>query len=228
MRYAAALEPLNPLWFEEPTQPEDVEGCAELARRIGKPKAVRAAGLANSQNPISIVVPCHRVIGSNGSLTGYGGAGPIRLAYERGEVNFTQETAVGISRSVMPWVQAGWKGPRRVLNISSGLGRNAMASQAPYCAAKAGLDHFTRCCALEELHQPHGAKLVSLAPGVIDTDMQIHLRGSEAQAFPDRQRFVDLREKGMLSSPEDAATRVLAWLDRSDFGQNPVADVRDA
>ena len=46
---------------------------AELARRIGKPKAVRAAGLANGQNPISIVVPCHRVIGSNGSLTGYGG-----------------------------------------------------------------------------------------------------------------------------------------------------------
>ena len=46
---------------------------ADLANRIGKPKAVRAAGLANGQNPISIVVPCHRVIGSNGSLTGYGG-----------------------------------------------------------------------------------------------------------------------------------------------------------
>jgi methylated-DNA-[protein]-cysteine S-methyltransferase len=46
---------------------------AELAKRIGKPKAIRAAGLANGQNPISIVVPCHRVIGSNGSLTGYGG-----------------------------------------------------------------------------------------------------------------------------------------------------------
>ena len=46
---------------------------AELARRIGKPTAVRAAGLANGQNPISIVVPCHRVIGSDGSLTGYGG-----------------------------------------------------------------------------------------------------------------------------------------------------------
>ncbi len=41
-------------------------------------------------------------------VTGYGGAGPIRLAYERGEVNFTQETAVGISRSVMPWVREGW------------------------------------------------------------------------------------------------------------------------
>jgi methylated-DNA-[protein]-cysteine S-methyltransferase len=46
---------------------------AELARRIDKPRAVRAAGLANGQNPISIVVPCHRVIGSDGSLTGYGG-----------------------------------------------------------------------------------------------------------------------------------------------------------
>ena len=49
---------------------------AELARRIGRPKAVRAVGLANGQNPISVVVPCHRVIGSNGSLTGYGGGLP--------------------------------------------------------------------------------------------------------------------------------------------------------
>jgi methylated-DNA-[protein]-cysteine S-methyltransferase len=49
---------------------------AELARRIGKPRAVRAVGLANGQNPISVVVPCHRVIGSNGSLTGYGGGLP--------------------------------------------------------------------------------------------------------------------------------------------------------
>ena len=46
---------------------------AELARRIGRPSAVRAVGLANGANPISIVVPCHRVIGADGSLTGYGG-----------------------------------------------------------------------------------------------------------------------------------------------------------
>jgi methylated-DNA-[protein]-cysteine S-methyltransferase len=44
-----------------------------LAVRIGKPSAVRAVGLANGSNPISVVVPCHRVIGTNGSLTGYGG-----------------------------------------------------------------------------------------------------------------------------------------------------------
>ena len=45
----------------------------ELARAIGRPEAVRAVGLANGANPIAIVVPCHRVIGADGSLTGYGG-----------------------------------------------------------------------------------------------------------------------------------------------------------
>ena len=45
----------------------------EQARRIGSPKASRAVGGANHHNPISIVIPCHRVVGSNGSLTGYGG-----------------------------------------------------------------------------------------------------------------------------------------------------------
>ena len=46
---------------------------AELARRIGKPSAIRAVGAANGANPIPVIIPCHRVIGSNGTLTGYGG-----------------------------------------------------------------------------------------------------------------------------------------------------------
>jgi methylated-DNA-[protein]-cysteine S-methyltransferase len=49
------------------------ESYGELARRIGRPDASRAVGLANGRNPLSIVVPCHRVIGASGSLTGYGG-----------------------------------------------------------------------------------------------------------------------------------------------------------
>ena len=48
----------------------------ELARRIGQPRASRAVGLANGRNPISIIVPCHRVIGADGSLTGYAGGLP--------------------------------------------------------------------------------------------------------------------------------------------------------
>ena len=52
----------------------------EIAREIGHPTAFRAVGAANGQNPIAIVVPCHRVIGSNGSLTGYGGGLPAKRA----------------------------------------------------------------------------------------------------------------------------------------------------
>ena len=119
-----------------------------------------------------------------------------------------------------------WPAQRKVLNISSGLGRRAMASQAAYCAAKAGLDHFTRCVALEEALKPRGAKLCALAPGVIDTDMQIQLRNADPAAFPDLQRFADLKSQDQLDSPEQAAAKVLAWLQREDFGAEPVADVR--
>jgi methylated-DNA-[protein]-cysteine S-methyltransferase len=60
----------------------------DIARRLGNPKSVRAVGLANGSNPISIIIPCHRVIGSNGSLVGYGGGLATKqalLALERGQ-----------------------------------------------------------------------------------------------------------------------------------------------
>ena len=59
----------------------------EIARRIEQPRSVRAVGLANGSNPIPIIIPCHRVIGSGGALTGYGGGLPIKrylLDLERG------------------------------------------------------------------------------------------------------------------------------------------------
>ena len=122
----------------------------------------------------------------------------------------------------------GWTVPRRLLFISSGLGRRAMAGAATYCATKAGLDHLARALALEESAQAHGARVVSLAPGVIDTDMQVQLRSAEPALFPERDRFVALQTAGQLDSPAQAATKVLAYLGRSDFGAQPVGDVRDA
>ncbi|HEX5687406.1 MAG TPA: SDR family NAD(P)-dependent oxidoreductase [Ideonella sp.] len=123
---------------------------------------------------------------------------------------------------------ATWPGPRKLLNISSGLGRRAMAGSAVYCAAKAGMDHFARAVALEQAALPNGARIVSLAPGIIDTDMQGQLRGADPAAFPERERFTQFKSQGQLDSPEVAAAKVLAYLDRADFGANPVADVRDA
>lgn len=121
---------------------------------------------------------------------------------------------------------AHWTVPRRVLNISSGLGRRAMASQAGYCAAKAGMDHFTRCLALEQQSLPNGARVCSLAPGVIDTEMQATLRSADAARFADAVNFAALKSRGMLASTDEAARTVLAYLERPDFGEPPVADVR--
>ena len=66
------------------------ETCSykEIAAAIGRPKAVRAVGMANNRNPIVIIVPCHRVIGHDGSLTGYGGGLPLKerlLELEQGK-----------------------------------------------------------------------------------------------------------------------------------------------
>ncbi|MCW2313029.1 SDR family NAD(P)-dependent oxidoreductase [Rhodoferax antarcticus] len=119
-----------------------------------------------------------------------------------------------------------WSASRKVLNISSGLGRRPMASQSAYCAAKAGMDHFTRCLALDEASEPNGAKVCSLAPGVIDTDMQSQLRSANPTDFPDQDSFMRLKASDQLTSAHDAAARVLAFLQRDDFGSEPVADVR--
>jgi NAD(P)-dependent dehydrogenase (short-subunit alcohol dehydrogenase family) len=120
-----------------------------------------------------------------------------------------------------------WPGLRRVLHISSGLGRRGMASSGPYCAVKAGLDNLARAQVLEEALQINGAKVCSLAPGIIDTDMQVQLRGADAKAFPDREAFVQMKSGGKLDSPVAAAAKVIDYMHRADFGTNPVGDVRD-
>jgi sepiapterin reductase len=120
-----------------------------------------------------------------------------------------------------------WKARRRVLNISSGAGRRPIAGWAAYCASKAGMDHFSRVVALDEQGRDNPARIVSLAPGVIDTDMQGELRGADPEGFPDLPMFKELKASGQLATPEAAAARVLAYLQRPDFGTNPVADVRD-
>jgi NAD(P)-dependent dehydrogenase (short-subunit alcohol dehydrogenase family) len=121
-----------------------------------------------------------------------------------------------------------WSGTRKVLNISSGAGRNPIAGWAAYCASKAGLDHFSRVTALDEARKPNGARIVSLAPGVIETAMQASLRATDDTLFPDKARFVELHAKGQLATPEAAAQKIVAYLNRADFGSDPVADVRSA
>ena len=163
-----------------------------------------------------------------------GHIGPIDEAADEalsGALRVGLEAALLLTASFLRATR-GWSALRdggvKVLNISSGLGRRAMAGSAPYCAAKAGMDHFSRAVALDEATRPAGAKIVSLAPGVIDTDMQTALRAADGRGFPDQDNFVQMKQSGQLLTPQAAARRVLAYLARPDFGSNPVADVRDA
>jgi methylated-DNA-[protein]-cysteine S-methyltransferase len=74
----------------------------ELARRIGSPNASRAVGRANGANPIAIIIPCHRVIGSNGKLTGYGGGLPrkeLLLGLERKQFALPLQARAGVTTS---------------------------------------------------------------------------------------------------------------------------------
>ena len=121
---------------------------------------------------------------------------------------------------------AAWTVPRKVVLVSSGLGRRGMAGSASYCAAKAGMDNLARALALEEADKLHGARVVSLAPGVIDTDMQVQLRGADPALFSERQNFVALKAEGRLDSPATAAAKMLRYLAKPDFGAEPVSDLR--
>jgi sepiapterin reductase len=119
---------------------------------------------------------------------------------------------------------AGPSADRRILNISSGAGRSPTAGWGVYCATKAALDMYGQVLAAED----HGARLVSLAPGVLDTQMQQNIRGSQPADFPAVQRFVQLHEHGQLASPATVANRILQYIDRDDFGATVLDDIRTA
>lgn len=95
-----------------------------------------------------------------------------------------------------------------ILNISSGAGRKAIPSWANYCASKAALDLFSETFQLEEIEKGSSTKIFSLAPGVIDTDMQQHIRKSSSEEFSSLERFTKLFEQKELQSAEKVAEQI--------------------
>lgn len=113
---------------------------------------------------------------------------------------------------------------RRIVHISSGAARNAYPGWSVYCATKAALDHHARAVALDA---NRALRICSLAPGVIDTNMQEQIRGSGVEQFPLRDKFEDLKRNGQLATPEQCATQLLDYALSDAFGQTPVADIRE-
>jgi len=122
------------------------------------------------------------------------------------------------------FVQAAPEATRRILHISSGAGRNAYPGWAVYCATKAALDQHARAVQLDG--DPR-VLAVSLAPGVIDTDMQAAIRATPDANFPLRERFVELKDTGGLTSPEDCARNLADYLLAPGFGREAVDDLRN-
>ena len=122
---------------------------------------------------------------------------------------------------------AGLAADRRVLHISSGAGRNPMAGWSVYCAVKAGLDMHARTVKLDNAQEAHPVRIASIAPGVIDTQMQATIRASDPAAFPQIERFHALKEQGQLATADDTAARLLNYLEREDFGAREIDDIRN-
>jgi len=116
--------------------------------------------------------------------------------------------------------------PRKILNISSGAATSAYRGWSHYCAAKAGVDHFTRCVGEEQKLHRNPALIVSFAPGVIDTQMQNTIRDTSVTDFPDLARFVELKRQGNLVSADVAAKQTLQFLQRDDLDNGQKYDIR--
>lgn len=115
---------------------------------------------------------------------------------------------------------------RRVINISSGAGRRAIAGWGPYCATKAGLDMATRVLVAEAVAAGRRVEAVSLAPGVIDTDMQATIRGVDEERFADVERFRQMKAEGTLRAAGDVARDILAHEASGALFREPVGDLR--
>jgi benzil reductase ((S)-benzoin forming) len=113
---------------------------------------------------------------------------------------------------------------KRMLHVSSGAARSAYPGWSIYCATKAALDHHARAVALDATPK---LRICSLAPGVIDTDMQAEIRKTPLERFPIRERFEALKREGSLSEPKECAARLVDYLLSAGFGQAAVADLRD-
>ena len=86
---------------------------------------------------------------------------------------------------------------------------------------------FYPLCPSGATNEPYGARIASVAPGVVETAMQERIRRTDERSFPDRSRFVKLYETGRTTPPHEVAQRLLSFLDHDDFGKEPVVDIRE-
>ncbi|MFC0270971.1 (S)-benzoin forming benzil reductase [Metabacillus herbersteinensis] len=119
-----------------------------------------------------------------------------------------------------------FQGDRVIVNVSSGAANRPISGWSTYCSTKAGLDMFTKTLGLEQVESNSTLKAISFSPGVMDTEMQQTIRGSERADFSSVDQFKGYHEKGMLRTPETVASILLKFLETS-FENGQVYDIKD-
>lgn len=154
---------------------------------------------------------------------------PVELCTSEEIINSTQVnmTAPMILSAQFAAFTSDWEIDKQILNISSGAGKNPYYGWSSYCSAKAGLDLFTRCMGLEQTSKPFPIRVLSISPGVIDTDMQKEIRDTPKENFHSLDRFITLKEEGMLLSPEVAANSIIEIMNNDEFANGSLLDIRD-
>jgi len=113
-----------------------------------------------------------------------------------------------------------------VVNISSGAARHPIESWAPYCASKSAIDMFSQVLQAENGYDTKKLRIFSIAPGIVDTNMQQQVRESKPEDFPHLEKFIDYKKKGQLTTPEDVAQKILEIVEKPEGRQNVLLDVR--
>ncbi|NLL00219.1 MAG: (S)-benzoin forming benzil reductase [Clostridiales bacterium] len=114
---------------------------------------------------------------------------------------------------------------RRIINISSGAGKKPYYGWSNYCTSKSGIDFFTQCVAVEQLSKKNPVKIISFAPGIIDTDMQAEIRKSKKECFEDVERFISFKTEGKLLQPDVVADYVIK-LSKIDINSGDILDIK--
>ena len=102
--------------------------------------------------------------------------------------------------------------PRTVLNISSGAAQRPIDGWAAYCASKAALNSLSETMQKEQDLRGTGVRIWALAPGIVDTAMQAHIRTAGVAQFSEQEKFARFYEKGHLQSAASVAARIIVWL----------------
>jgi len=116
---------------------------------------------------------------------------------------------------------------KMVLNISSGAGRSPIDGWNVYCSTKAGIDMFSKVLKVESEIDKSNIKVLSLAPGIIDTDMQSEIRKATQSGFSNVKRFINYKQEGELVAPSISAGQVLRFIIGETLQKDVICSVRD-